>query len=144
MEPTQNGHGVKALTREQILAAIDVKIEAVDVPEWNGAVYVRNLSGKARDAFESSRYRLTDPGTGKQKVELNQNNTRAALLSASICDEAGVLQFNVNDIDALGEKNGAVLDRLFDVAQRLSGLRGKDTEDRLKNSVTAQKDNSGT
>jgi hypothetical protein len=139
MQPDTNGHGVKALTREQILAAIDVKIEAVDVEEWGGTVYIRNLTGKARDAFESSRYRMN----GKE-VEIIHANVRAALLAASICDSAGVLQFSSKDIDALGEKNGAVLDRLFDVAQRLSGLRGKDTEERLKNLQTAQSDNSGT
>jgi hypothetical protein len=121
-------NGKTALTREQILAAIDMKIEAVEVPEWGGIVYVRNLTGKARDKFESTRYRMK----GKE-VEIIHDNTRAGLLSATLCDKDGVLQFSQADIDALGDKNGAVLDRLFDVAQRLSGMRREDYEQKLKN-----------
>lgn len=137
MEPKQNGHG--GLTREQILAAMDLKIESVDVPEWGGTVYVRNMTGRARDQFESSRYKLIG-----EKIEILHQNTRAALLAASLCDSKGTLMFSEKDVEALGEKNGAVLDRLFDVAQRLSGLRQKDAEEKLKNSARVQSVNSGT
>lgn len=136
MDAKQNGHG--SLTREQILAAIDQKIEAVEVPEWGGTVYVRNLTGKARDAFESSRYKMVNG-----KPEIIHQNTRAALLAASLCNAEGLLIFTQQDIEALGEKNGAVLDRLFDVAQRLAGMRAKDQEERAKNSDSAQNANSG-
>ena len=128
MQSNGNGNGTGSLTREQILAAIDQKIEAVAVPEWNGTVYVRNLTGKARDRFERSRFKLV----GKE-VEVIHENTRASLLAASLCNEQGLLLFTEADIEALGEKNGAVLDRLFDVAQRLSGLRKEDVEVRAKN-----------
>ena len=133
----QNGSG--GLSREQILAAIDLKIEAVEVPEWSGVVYVRAMSGKMRDAFEHSRYRLVN-----DKVEVIQTNVRASLLAASICDSQGTLLFTKEDIEALGEKNGAVLDRLFDVAQRLSGLRTPEQEERLKNLRAAQSAVSGS
>ena len=131
MDPVSNGHG--SLTREQILAAVDQKIEAVDVPEWGGTVYVRNLTGKRRDQFERSRYRVVGKGTDKD-VEVVTENTRASLLAMTVCDKDGVLVFTEADIEALGEKNGAVLDRLFDVAQRLSGMRPADIVARAKNS----------
>ena len=137
MDPGSNGHG--SLSREQILAAVDLKIEAVETPEWGGNVFVRNMTGKARDAFERTRFKMV-----KDKVEVIHENTRAALLAVSLCDAQGHLLFTAQDIEALGEKNGAVLDRLFDVAQRLSGLRQKDTEERLKNSPSAPSDDSGT
>jgi len=126
MNPESNGHA--GLTREQILAAVDLKIEAVEVPEWGGKVYIRNLTGKARDRFEASRFKMR----GKE-VELIQENTRATLLAATICNAEGVLQFTPADLDALGEKSGELLDRLFDVAQRISGLRKEDVEIRSKN-----------
>ena len=128
---SSNGHS--PLTREQILAAIDLKIEAVDVPEWGGVVYVRNLTGRGRDRFDRSRYRVVGKGT-QRDVEILYEDTRASLLAASICDQAGTLLFREQDIDALTEKNGAVLDRLFAIAQRLSGLRPEDIEARAKNS----------
>lgn len=130
MNPETNGHG--GLTREQILAAIDMKIEAVDVPEWGGTVYIRNLTGKAREKFERSRYRMVGKGLEKE-VEIIHENTRASLLAATICTSDGTLLFSAADVEALSDKNGAVLDRLFDVAQRLSAMRKEDVEDRAKN-----------
>lgn len=136
-----NGHAVKCvLTRDQILAATDMRIEEVDVPEWGGSVFVRNLNGRARDKFESSRYKVSQDG----KVELIHDNTRATLLALSLCDEVGTLLFSIADVQALGEKNGATLDRLFEVAQRLSGLRTKDAEEKLKNSKAAPSDSSSS
>jgi len=126
MNPESNGHA--GLTREQILAAVDLKIEAVEVPEGGGTVYIRNLTGKARDRFEGSRFRMR----GKD-VEIVSDNTRASLLAATICNAEGVLQFTPEHIEALGDKSGELLDRLFDVAQRLSGLRKEDIEARAKN-----------
>lgn len=122
------GHG--GLNREQILSAIDLKIEEVFVPEWGGTVYVRNLNGRGRDAFEGSRYRLKE----NNKVEMVHDNTRAKLLSLTLCDEQGRLLFSEEDVEILGEKNANALDRVFDVAQRLSGLRAQDVEQKLKNS----------
>jgi hypothetical protein len=61
-----------------------------------------------------------------------------------LCDEAGNLTFTEQDVWALGEKNAAVLDRLFEVAQRLSSLRPKDVEEKVKNSVSSLNEPSGT
>ena len=127
-EHNGTSNGTSPLTRDQILAAIDVKIEPVECPEWGGTIYVRNMTGKAREKFERSRYRMH----GKD-IEVVHENTRASLLVASVCDKDGNLVFTEADIDALNEKNGAVLDRLFDVAQRLSAMRKEDIEARAKN-----------
>ena len=132
--------GKAALTRDQILGAIDMKIEPVFVPEWGGTVYVRNLNGKGRDAFEGSRYRLKE----NNKVEMVHDNTRAKLLSLTLCDEHGALLFSEEDVEVLGEKNAAALDRIFDVAQRMSGLRPQDVESKLKNSEAALTVNSSS
>jgi hypothetical protein len=132
--------GKGGLTRAQILGAIDLVIEPVFVPEWGGTVYVRNLNGKGRDAFEGSRIRIKE----NNKVEMVHDNTRARLLALTVCDEAGTLVFSEEDIEALGEKNAATLDKLFDVAQRLSGLRPQDLEQKVKNSGAAPTVNSSS
>jgi len=59
------------------------------------------------------------------------------LLALTVCDEKGVLLFSTEDIEALGEKNAATLDKLFEVAQRLAGLRAQDVEEKIKNSAAA-------
>ena len=127
------------LTRDQILGAVDLHIEAVSVPEWGGTLYVRNLTGKGRDAFEGSRIKIKD-----NKVEMVHDNTRARLLALTVCDESGALLFSAEDIEALGEKNASTLDTLFDVAQRLAGLRPQDLEEKTKNSAAVLAVNSSS
>jgi hypothetical protein len=132
--------GKGGLTRDQILGAIDLTLEAVFVPEWGGTVYIRNLNGKGRDAFEGSRIRIKD----NNKVEMIHDNTRAKLVSLTLCDETGTLLFSEEHVVALGEKNASALDRCFEVAQRLSALRTQDVEQKVKNSEAALSVNSSS
>ena len=120
------------LTKSAILAANDLKTQDVDVPEWGGAVRVRAFSGRERDAFEASLVR----GDGKdRKVDLT--NMRARLVALSVVDEAGQRVFTDEEVDLLGAKSGAALDRVFAVAQGLNGLSGADVEALVKNSSAA-------
>lgn len=131
--------GKGALTREQILGAMDLQIESLHVPEWGGTVYIRNLSGRDRDRFEGSRIRMRD-----NKVEMIHDNTRARLLSMTLCTEKGLLLFSQEDVEVLGEKNATALDKCFDVAMRLSALRPQDVDTKLKNSEAALTVNSSS
>ena len=117
------------LTREAILAASDLVTERVLVPEWGGEVLVRSLTGAERDAFEAASFI-----TRGQTREVNLANLRARLLALALVDETGSALFVEADIVALGRKNARVLDRLFEIAQRLSGLGPKDIETLAKNS----------
>ena len=45
------------LSKTAILTANDLQTEDIEVPEWGGAVRVRNFTGRERDAFESSMVR---------------------------------------------------------------------------------------
>lgn len=111
------------LTKEQILSAADRKTEEVAVPEWGGSVLVATMSGAARDAWEASL--VTRKGA---KVETNTTNMRARLVAACVVDESGAQVFSAEDIDALGQKSGAALERVCRVAQRLNALTGAELE----------------
>lgn len=111
------------LSRDAILAAEDRPTEDVDVPEWGGTVRLRALSGAERDAFETS---LLDQ-RGKPAAARLQN-FRARLLAASIVGEDGQRLFTDKDIVALGAKSGAVIDRLFERARRLSGMTREEVD----------------
>lgn len=119
------------LTRDAILGARDLPTEDVEVPEWGGTVRVRGLTGTERDAFEQSIARRK----GKN-VELNLRNVRAKLVALSVVDEQGNRIFSEADVDALGQKSAAALDRIFRVAQRLSGLTDEDVEELTGNSLS--------
>lgn len=117
------------LTKATILAASDLKTEDVEVPEWGGTVRVRSFTGRERDAFEAGMVR----GDGKdRKVDLT--NMRARLVGLTVIDEAGQRIFTDEEVDLLGAKSGAALDRVFAVAQKLNGLSGADVEELAKNS----------
>ena len=117
------------LSKTAILTANDLQTEDVEVPEWGGAVRVRSFTGRERDAFESSMVR----GDGKdRKVDLT--NMRARLVGLTVIDEAGQRLFTDDEVDLLGAKSGAALDRVFAVAQKLNGLSGADVEELSKNS----------
>lgn len=115
---------VTILGREQILSAQDLEKELVEVKEWGGAVYVRALTGTERDAFEAS---MVDQ-RGKSRT-INLKNLRARLCALTICDEEGNRLFSDADVEELGKKSAAALTRVFEVAQRLSGLSQEDVEE---------------
>lgn len=113
------------LTKEQILAANDVKRLKIAVPEWGGEVYISTMSGTARDEFETGI--LANAKDGKV------GNARARLAAATITDESGNLLFNANDIEALGLKSQLALDRVVSEAQKLNKLTNEDLEAAEKN-----------
>jgi hypothetical protein len=112
------------LGKDAILAADDIQTERVEVPEWGGEVAVRGLTGSQRDEWEAG---LT-VRRGKTVVP-DMRNFRARLVVLCVVDDAGQLVFHQGDIDALAGKSGAALDRIYDVAARLSGIGEKDVED---------------
>jgi len=116
------------LNREQILQVQDLPVEDVEVPEWGGKVRVRGLTGAERDKFEASI--VTRKGN---KAEFNPENIRAKLVAMCVVDENGNRLFTDEDIKILGQKSATALDRIFQVAQRLSGLRTEDFEEMQKN-----------
>ena len=111
------------LSRDTILGA-DRRTEDVDVPEWGGTVRVRGLSGTERDAYEATIVRVR--GDGSQEFTLA--NARARLVALTACDENGERIFTDKDVTALGKKSATALERVYDVARRVSGLATEDVD----------------
>lgn len=107
------------LTKEQILAADDRASEIVEVPEWGGSVRVSAMSGAQRDRFEMSL--LVD---GKPSIE----NAHAKLVASSVVDDSGNPLFSPSDIEALGRKSAAALNRIVAVARRINRLGESELE----------------
>ena len=122
------------LNKKQIMESKDIVTETVAVPEWGGDVLIRTLTGTQRDAFEASLM-----GKGKKA---DMVNIRARLVARSVVDEQGARVFCDGEIEALGMKSAKALDRIFDAAQKLNGIREEDIEELEKNSEAAQDDSS--
>jgi hypothetical protein len=116
------------LTRDVILQADDLLVEDVEVPEWGGVVRVRGLTGAERDDFEAS----VVEQRGK-KTRLNMQNFRAKLVVRVAINGDGQRLFSDKDASRLGQKSAAALQRVFEVAQRLSGLSDQDVEELVGN-----------
>lgn len=113
------------LSREQIIGADDRKTQDVEVPEWGGTVRVRALSGAERDSYEAGIVQLRADGT----KQVNLKNLRGRLVSLSCVDEDGNRIFTDEDATALGDRSASALERVFDVARKLSGLSEDDVEE---------------
>lgn len=112
------------LSKDQILKAQDLTTEEVEIPEWGGTVLVRGLNGRQRDEFEGSMVERR----GRRAV-MNTANMRAKLVAWSVVDENGERLFNNGDIPELGEHSAAAVNRIYNVAARLSGLSDEDVEE---------------
>jgi hypothetical protein len=123
--PVPNGR--RRLTRDDIISGQDsgLTTEEVEVPEWGGYVVVKALTGHDRDAFEAAMVR--NGGTKKQRLDII--DTRASLVQKTCVEPDGTLTFTPVDIAMLTKKSAAALQRVFLVAQRLSGLSDDDIEE---------------
>lgn len=121
------------LTADEILSARDLPTEDVAVPEWGGVVCVRTLTGAERDAFESSMVQQAGKST-----KVNTQNLRAKLVALCAVNESGQRVFTDAQVVELGRKSSIALNRVFAVAQRLSGLSDADVEELGKASETDQ------
>lgn len=116
------------LNRDAILSAKDCELQPVEVPEWGGTVYIQPLSGSERAEWESYVVSMTHKGKPMPGA-----NLREVVLVKAIRDENGERMFTDEDIPALARKHGGVIDRLFDIASKSSGLDQKDIEVAEKN-----------
>lgn len=107
-----------------ILDLPDLTSEEVEVPEWGFRLRVRSLTGTERDAFEASLLQTR----GKDR-EINLRNMRAKLVAQSVRKADDSRVFSDTQVEALGRKNAAALQRVFRVAQRLSGLAEDEVEE---------------
>lgn len=114
------------LTRDQIRTLDDRQYEDVDVPEWGGQVKVRSLTGRERDAFE--RTLINEKKNGQRESNLENFRARLAILAVVDADTKE-LMFTDRDAKWLGDKSAGALQRIVEVANRLSGLTPEDVEE---------------
>ena len=109
------------LSKEDILAAQDIRTQVVNVPEWGGDVTIAEMSGTARDTYE--RLLFTKVGDSADIRDL-----RAKLVAFSIVDEEGNLMFTAGEVAELGKKSARALTHVFEAASELNaiGVEGLD------------------
>jgi hypothetical protein len=101
--------------KDRIFASQDLTNEVVDIPEWGVKLEVRSMS--AGDRSRSIRNWVGEDN----QVDLVR--FYPAIIAASVFDpESGERVFTDADAEKLNEKSSRVIERLAQVALRLSGM----------------------
>ncbi|MGW1278012.1 hypothetical protein ACWD4V_13810 [Streptomyces tsukubensis] len=129
------------LTADEIDSADDRTFEDVPVPEWGGTVRIMSMSGTDRNSYQQSMVVMGPDGKPKE-VRLEQQLAR--LLARCLVDESGRrLYVTDKQIQSLGRRDGAVLERLAAIAKRVSKL-GKDSVEEAEGNSAAAESGSST
>jgi hypothetical protein len=133
-------NGEELLSKEEIFGMDDIPTEEVVVPEWKGrTVLVCGLTAAGKNAYQAS---LLEIKGNSRKVRME--NATAKLLVRTLVNRQRQSLFTESDIERLGTKSAAALERLAQVANRLSGMDEAENAEILKNSEAAQSGDSPT
>jgi hypothetical protein len=113
------------LTNPQaILDHDDDQYAEVEVPEWGGSVRVRSIGAAERENLLRSSVTVE----GKSR-KIDTPVMRVKIVWLSVVDESNKRMWTTKaELEALGQKNAASIDRIADVALRLAGITD-DTDD---------------
>jgi hypothetical protein len=119
--------GENVSIRDRILSAKDTHSEIVEIPEWGVTVELRSMSGAARAVLMQEAV--------QSEGNINMAKVYPDLIIQTCFDpETGEPVFEANDRDLIMSKNGSILDRLAEVATRLSGFNDKAVDEAGKDS----------
>ena len=130
--------------------AVTLPEETVHIEQWARDVTLRGFSSRERDLFEEDNLRRANAKAGNgakrgQSINADLANFRARLVSRHLVEDGVRTLANARGEELLGEQPAAVVDRLFNVAQKLSGFSAEDVEALTKNSdTTAAEDSSSS
>lgn len=128
----------KALTRADILGRNDIRVESLDIPEWGGRVFVRSIGADERDKWDYEIYEASKTDEGRLP------HFRARYAALVICDEDGNPIFTERDIEELGKKNAAAIERIFDKGRELSRMDDDAVEQAVEDLSDGPSDDSGS
>lgn len=118
----------KELSLDDILAVQDTKVVCIQVPDWHGHIYIKQLS-----AFEQDKFEVDSRGANGGP---NLTHMRARLVAAALCDKDGnklIKDDGKSTIAKLSLKSGAVLNYIIDRITEINRITTEDLEKIAKN-----------
>ena len=129
---------LRVLTGAEFLAIEDDDAEWVDLSRWAGdgaGIWIRSMTAEERDGYEQGLIKQSQGRTARGgSVEMDLRNARAKLVArcAVSAEVDGVRIFSDADATKIGQKNAPMIDALYDVASRVSGIRQEDLDEVLE------------
>lgn len=118
--------------------ASDIKSETVEIPEWDligeNAVRIKGLTGREREEYEQSCLKPGKPGRASEIIYKDMKIKLVMLCAFSGNERV----FMDGDESWLGEKSATALQKLYNVAAKLSALSAEDVDELVKNSKSVQ------
>jgi len=114
------------LTRDQILQADDIAIKEIEVEEWGGVAYIRQLTRGEQDAYMERRFKPSMSQKGREQQissTINLFGHDAWLVAQGICDEDGKRLFETKHVKELEKKSGEVVGRIAKEILEHSGMK---------------------
>ena len=128
---------MKLLNKAAFAEAQEAKHEDVPVPQLDGMLRMRAMSGAARDEFQEY---MRSFGEGPRPTSA----IHAALLVQTCVEESGEPMFTMEDLELVRGKSAAAIDVMAAAAMRINGLGVHAVADAAKNSGSDQSDDSGS
>ena len=118
------------VTREMLLTPVQRPQEIVSLPELGDGVQVivTGMTAKERSEFDQQFVSRKGDTMHKRVAE-----GRERIVVACCRDEEGNRLFTSDDVAQLGKQSGLIIERIVDVAQRISGIGKNDLEEAAKN-----------
>jgi len=108
------------LTRESFFA-LKPELREVQVPILGGSVYVKEMTAGERDRFEV------------EHIKSGENDFRARMAAATVCDADGVLLFGPGDVPKLSSLPADALTEIALAANKVNRMSADDVEELSKN-----------
>lgn len=118
-------------TRDMLLKPVERPSETVELPELGEGVSVIVTGMTARERSEFDQQFVSRKGEPMKK---RIAEGRERIVVACCRDEEGNRLLSQEDVSQLGKQSCAVIERIVNVAQRLSGMTKDELENAVKNS----------
>ena len=128
--------------REKILTAQDQ--ERIAVQAWGETVYVRGLSSTELDEYQMEAANVERMASERNGHGVGLRNHRARLVALTAVDADGKAIFFSGDEILLGRRSAKEVNKLYEVACRLSGLSEEERKDAAKNSESGAESGSSS
>jgi len=106
---------IKMLTLDEILAADDLLVETIEIPEWGGSVKLRGLTAAEKSSL--SRKARADGGP-KNVVTIDTEKAQFAVIQMGMVEP----RIGVEMYEQLMKRSAAAIDRIYERIAQLSGM----------------------
>jgi len=111
------------LNKDLILKKADLKTEVINIPEWEGDITIRELSGASLEKWQSK----------AQKPNADSAVTLGEMIAISVVNQDGSPMFKMSDLGDLLGKSHRPLMRIYNAAIKLNRLANEDVGELEKN-----------